>query len=319
MTAERPRSHHVVGSWVAPALILAGIIVPQIALWSRLPPDLAIHWGMDGKPNGSAPGWLSLLLLAGLWVATWIWALRADSGTQSGAGALANAYFVGAFLVAGQIMLLNRSLGAGTWRDAGTLSPIFAVVPIGAGLVAWLLARRLLGYPAHAQARPSSYSARVPTSGRALWTGTARNRRGTFAFCAVGVVIGALGLISGQVGLLGAIVLTAVVCILALGFATARVTVGPRAVVVGLGPWGWPRKQVALDQVREATSTTVEPMSYGGWGYRVKPGVTAVVVRKGDALQLDLANGRSFVVTVDEAHEGAGLVNHYLTGAGRGT
>lgn len=138
------------------------------------------------------------------------------------------------------------------------------------------------------------------------------------AFCGIGVLLGILGLASGQIGPVGAFLVTLAVVFLALAFASARVTVGPKAVVVGLGPWGWPRRRVALDDIRRATNTNVDPMSYGGWGYRVKRGVTAVVVRRGDALQLDLNNGRSFTVTVDQADQGASLVNHYLASAGRG-
>jgi hypothetical protein len=39
---------------------------------------------------------------------------------------------------------------------------------------------------------------------------------------------------------------------------------------------------------------------------------TAAVVRKGPGLRLDRADGRVFVVTVDDAERAAGLVNDYL-------
>jgi hypothetical protein len=49
----------------------------------------------------------------------------------------------------------------------------------------------------------------------------------------------------------------------------------------------------------------VSPRGWGGWGYRWRPEKgTAVVVRRGPGLVVDLGNGRHFTVTVDDA-EGA--------------
>ena len=38
-----------------PALVLAGLVVPPLALASRLPDPIAIHWGISAGPNGHAP------------------------------------------------------------------------------------------------------------------------------------------------------------------------------------------------------------------------------------------------------------------------
>ncbi len=53
----------------------------------------------------------------------------------------------------------------------------------------------------------------------------------------------------------------------------------------------------------------IEPLAYGGWGWRVVPGGTAVVVRGGEALVVELRSGRRFAVTVDGAAEAAALLN----------
>ena len=51
------------------------------------------------------------------------------------------------------------------------------------------------------------------------------------------------------------------------------------------------------------------PLAYGGWGWRRRPGRSAVVIRAGDGLVLRLRSGGTIVVTVDGAHTAAGLVN----------
>lgn len=53
----------------------------------------------------------------------------------------------------------------------------------------------------------------------------------------------------------------------------------------------------------------IRPLEYGGWGYRVRPRSTAVVLRGGQALALRPAGGREFAVTVDDADTAAALLN----------
>jgi hypothetical protein len=62
-----------------------------------------------------------------------------------------------------------------------------------------------------------------------------------------------------------------------------------------------------------APSGRVDPMTWGGWGYRWVPTrhATAAVVRRVPGLRLDRTDGRVFVVTVDDADRAAGLVNDY--------
>lgn len=62
--------------------------------------------------------------------------------------------------------------------------------------------------------------------------------------------------------------------------------------------------------IAEATVEHVQPMRYGGWGYRGSgTRCRAIIVRRGDGLRLEMNDGRSLIVTVDHADEAAGLVN----------
>jgi hypothetical protein len=53
-------------------------------------------------------------------------------------------------------------------------------------------------------------------------------------------------------------------------------------------------------------------MSYGGWGYRIRPGVHAIVTRGGESLRLVREGKADLVLTVDDAQAGAGLINTML-------
>ena len=88
---------------------------------------------------------------------------------------------------------------------------------------------------------------------------------------------------------------------------------------VANGPFGRPRRVLDLVDVADASAILVEPAQWGGWGYRWNPraNATAAVIRKGPGIQLELKDGRRYVVTVDDAVTGAKLTSAALIGAGR--
>ncbi|WP_405899834.1 DUF1648 domain-containing protein [Streptomyces sp. NBC_00727] len=92
-------------------------------------------------------------------------------------------------------------------------------------------------------------------------------------------------------------------------FARPYVTVDRRGITVsGLLPW--PRVRVPLDRIEAASSRDISPLTeYGGWGYRIRPGRTGVMIRSGEGIVARLASGRDFAVTVDDSATGAALLN----------
>jgi hypothetical protein len=90
-------------------------------------------------------------------------------------------------------------------------------------------------------------------------------------------------------------------------------------MTVAYGPFGRPRRVIDLSQVEDASAVMIDPMQWGGWGYRWNPRAhaTAAVIRKGPGIQLEFKDGRRYVVTVDDAVNGAKLTSAALIGAGR--
>ncbi len=72
---------------------------------------------------------------------------------------------------------------------------------------------------------------------------------------------------------------------------------------------------VDIDEMERASVFCVEPMQWGGWGYRGSlkmAGSAAVVVRRGPGIHLQLSGNRSFVVTLEDPRTPAAILNAHL-------
>lgn len=85
-------------------------------------------------------------------------------------------------------------------------------------------------------------------------------------------------------------------------------------VVVAYGPFGWPRRSLPLADIREVSAGQIDPMEWGGWGYRWIPWAhaSAAVIRRGPGIVLGLEGGRRFAVTVDDSRAGAVAIGEAL-------
>ena len=93
---------------------------------------------------------------------------------------------------------------------------------------------------------------------------------------------------------------------------TVNVIADDDGVTVGFGPFGWPRQRFPLGQIRGARVEAHSALEYVGIGYRWTPTGPRVVLGFGEALVLELDNGRTFGVTVPRAAEGAAFLNEAL-------
>jgi hypothetical protein len=165
-----------------------------------------------------------------------------------------------------------------------------------------------------APARADRRAGPLPTVGlapgqRAVWLGHASSRLLILVTVPVAAVLAAAALLVGPPEGWIFLFAAAVVGVAAALTATIDVTVAPTGVRVGFGPFGVPRKVIPLDRIERADAIDVNPLAWGGWGYRVpRPGTSAVVLRRGPGVLLELAGNRRFVVTVDGAPEAAGLI-----------
>ncbi|MEW1860391.1 hypothetical protein OG896_03835 [Streptomyces sp. NBC_00669] len=163
-----------------------------------------------------------------------------------------------------------------------------------------------------------THAPRPETGASQVWTGRASNRM-QWVPAAVGAACVALGISlavegPGPTASLVPLVMSVVGC-LAVGllvlfgtvaFTHVHVRVDRDAVQVRCGHIGVPRRRIPMGEVSGARlAPVISPRAWGGWGYRWRPEKgTAVVVRRGPGIVIDLGGGRWFTVTVDDA-EGA--------------
>ena len=158
-----------------------------------------------------------------------------------------------------------------------------------------------------------------------VWTGRATNRAqwllalGGAAFMALGVE---LAVDSAWTSGVAPLVMSVVGCIAAgllvlfgtLAFVHVDLKLDKESLEVRCGHIGVPRRRIPLDTVAGAEfAPHVTPRQWGGWGYRWRPEKgTAVVVRRGEGVVLQLWDGHTFTITVDNAEAAVRVIRDRL-------
>lgn len=301
----RSRSWMTLG--VFPAFLVVLTVLPFLFAWSDLPSPMATHWDLGGNPDGSMPPFALLLILVGIGAAVWVAVVRVIQR----APIEAPSFVAGLFAIQGLLaalawmtMLANRD--ESTWESAdgvGVVEVLLAVaVALILGTVGWFVADRSEGDRAGAAGAAPALD--IPVPEHAIWSG----RGNGWILQIVGVALIGAGLAVWGAATLFLIAIGLIVLV----FAEARVTVSSRGAVISLGWLGFPSWTVPLADIARAGVEDVRPMAYGGWGYRLRPGVRAVVTRGGEGLRLVRDGRADLVVTVDDAGTGAGLINALL-------
>jgi len=329
---------------VVPAALLAAIIAVPAALWSRLPDRVADHWTFAGTANGTAPRLVSFLVLgvlalvgAGLvwfgWAATRKSTRDGTPGYSAGApetpgaaavrgrvtaAGTAAMVSIGLFLMAvsagSVIMVAVANVDAGGLRaasvGAGVLPALLGAPLLLAGFAGYVL-RRYGGLGA-ADSETGRSSLGLRPGERAVWAGRARAR---WAWPTAVLLVAAGALVGTVTARWGPAVALLVVGVLTLGFTSVRVTVAARGVTVGYGPLGLRLTRIPLRRIASAVAVERTPVSFGYRGSLLLFGTAVVALRRGPALRLSLRDGRTFLVTVDDAATGAALLNDLIGAA----
>lgn len=158
-----------------------------------------------------------------------------------------------------------------------------------------------------------------------LWTGRASNRvqwilAGAGAAClALGIELAVdhawgAGIVALLMAVIGCLAAGLLILFGTLAFVHAAVTVDAEAIEVRCGHIGLPRRRIRLTEVEAAEYVPrITPQQWGGWGYRWRPERgTAVIVRRGEGLELRLGDGKLFTVTVDDAENAVRVIRAHL-------
>lgn len=295
-------------------LAWAAVLAAFAVLRDRLPDPLATHIGPGGQADGFTglgaflPVVTTLLLLPGLIVA--VVGHRSRLALDARRVLVAMAYGTAAMLGYDFIALLAANARA--TRAADVAFPLWhlavSLAAAGAvGWVGWLLAGRDAAPAGEPGESDAAAGPRLPLAKgeAAVWT----RGVGSPVLAVVGAGTTLLGVVLTVVTDVTAESVLIVVGLISAALSRCRVTVDRRGLSVA--PWfaPRPRMRIPLERIEKATSREARALSLGGWGYRIQPGRSALVLRSGDALFLRLATGKEFVVTVDDAATAAALLN----------
>ncbi|MFC0623751.1 DUF1648 domain-containing protein [Kribbella deserti] len=294
-------------------LALAVICLPVLAvglvlLTADLPDPLPSHWNARGKADRTmgltAFTVLNLAVTAGATAAAFGFA-RVESARWSITACAFAAYLMGSLAV------LTAFVAGGFGDRAGTDLPwlglLIALVVAFAGPA---LVRLLWPVPVRSDdAEPDADLPRLDLAPgeRAVYVTEIRSRG--FAALAISCAVIGLILVLAVDAFIGICVLAVTVAGAVLQRATLRVDANGLRVVFGPGV----RINIPLAEIRQAGVEQINPMQWGGWGYRVTPGKRGLILRSGPGLVLDLTNNTRFAITLDTPEPPAALLNTLLT------
>ena len=316
----RHRVRIVIIAGVLPLLLIGAGLAVLLSL-SDLPSQLAVHWSVDGEPDRFGALTESVLLIA---LVGGGFAVIASVVTALLKAAVGRSY-VPRVLVATSVWLssfLVLGIGGTVWMQRGLVDATQSPSPWLPLLTAFVVSLPLaaaawIATPAPATLEPTPTE--VPTlelgaDERVLWVRTATP---ALHFVVV-VIVGALACIAaaivgatvGGLSVIPIIIAPAVIVLLAAATLFWRVRVDASGVVTR-SLLGLPRFAYPISEIAEARAVHLAPLrEFGGWGIRVgTKGRLGIVLRTGEALEVERVDGRTFAVTVDDAETAAAVVN----------
>lgn len=314
--STRPRIPILVLGIAIPAVIsLVGI---AIALLFVRPGDVVVHWAAAGEPDGWAPAWtvplgMTFLMLVGVLSFGLGLVATRDEHVSTMQRLLASvAVWFASFLTT-----------LGLWTLIAQRDPDAAVPSVGAGLGlamgAAIVAGALAWFFAPAPV-PVLRSGRVVEAlplrdgERAVWLGRMHLATpgivaivAVIVFSLVAAVLAAL-VSDGATGPVLLVPAVLLVVLLVTSFWTVRADDDGLTVRSAVG---WPRFHVPAENIESAGTTPVRVLGeFGGWGIRFGRGRRlGIIMRSGDALEVQNRDGGALVVTVDDAATAASVLS----------
>jgi hypothetical protein len=292
-----------------------GAAVVTWLLWNdQLPDVLPRQWGSDGAVSSTMPTWAMAVIAVSVSLGS---ALLATYALRERGAPTRRQVYLGLGFAAGLSTCLWLTT-AGVTLAAGDGEPklgawlLLTFVACGYGLLPFFLAQKWVAPKSSPQPADAGAADRGDTWSR---TATSPVMAGAAALVMLGGAVAVATLLaddgrnSSPATIALVLIVVGLILTLTLAFVQVRVSVDRRGLRVVSRLVGIRLKQVSLDRVESAFADTVNPLQLGGWGYRLTAGRTAVVLRSGEALVVNLRRGNQFAVTVDDSQTAAALLN----------
>jgi hypothetical protein len=276
-----------------------------------LPDPMATHWTLAGEVDDTLPPavllTVALVASVGLAVAAVVAVVAAGRarGDRLVAVALTWAAWLGTSVFVVPAWLSRGAVEA----EAVTLHWwAVLVVPLLPTLAALTVAGLLPATPV-APTTPGRRGSplHLREGERAVWLGSAAS--GRMLLLAGALLVGAVFVVFTAWPLANAMALVSLVL---FWLHVVSLRVDDSGLTVAWGPARWPRVHVPLEQVTAVRSEHVEPLRWGGWGYRRTLRATAAVSRRGPGIVVERRGRVPLVVTVDNPEGAVDLVEAML-------
>lgn len=298
----------ITGAWFM--LCLATAVILRLSWRAQLPDPVAIHFGFDGRADGVASLTTELIIAVAviLLIAGLLWAVLVPPAKRYvGTTKVVAALVVGlvTFLTVLPLIILADQLGLANGATATLSLPgmgIALAAGIGAGLLAYVVLPAPEPIPVPVADTPVQP---VPAGQQVHWESSEHNP----AFVIIGLVLLAASPVAFAAGVSPWIWVLAIVGLAIILFGSAvTVTIDNDGIAWRLGPGPF-RGRIPLDRLVSAAVVDVEPMSYGGWGYRLSSHGKGIILRRGEGITFSATSGMPLTITVPDAHAGAALTN----------
>ncbi|HLS62646.1 MAG TPA: hypothetical protein VK060_04675 [Ruania sp.] len=310
------RARRILLGLVLPAVLVGGAAALVHSWLPRLPDPAVLHWGTDG-PDRTGPFETLITTTVTLAALTWVplailvlVAARAEIARRVmvGAAALQGAVYAAVLLGSAWVQLDAPSAAAVSPSTTPLLVLLLAALALGVG--AGLLAGPDPHAPAADPVPDDATRIDLPPGARAVWVDRCTVRHQWLWWTVLALWLGvtvAFTYLSAQWWLLAVLLLPALVLLANLHWTLRVDSEGLHARAL----FGWPRLTVRADETQRADVITVQPFAeFGGWGMRSRPdGTSGLVLRSGEAVQVQTSGDRTYVITTDDAERAAALLN----------
>ena len=299
-----------------PVVFAAVFAVLAIVSLPRLPERVVVHWSATG-PDGDGSPLVFVGLIVGIGVVvpalTGLFAVlptRAPFVVQRKALALFSTIVTVALTATLLVALLAQEASDPLPGELGWGVPLVVALAVLAALV---LLPRAQSHDPRAHAVPAVERGATE---RISWLGEARASGPLVAvFGIIAAALAVLGIAMTALGAPGGWVVLVVSVVVAIALASTvafSVTVDDRGLRVR-SALGVPRFRIPLEQITAVRVTSVLPIGdFGGWGVRFTRARWGVLVRSGEALDVERAGRPGFVVTVPHAATAASVLQALL-------
>lgn len=321
-STDSSRASQLVLGLGLPLAILA-VAIPWFLYRGSLPDPLASHFELGGQANRSASvssfflqvGVLAAIGMA-LCVATAVFSPKMPRPYASFAALLGG--FLGGLGSGILTVTAITQKEIAVWTDAPDPGA-WTFAAIGAAALLGVVGARVgtslqqADRPASADGRPSATNLKLSDGERAVWAAT-QNAPWVLGVSLIVVAIGIVGAMFAS----WPFILLVIIGVGVSALASVHVRADHTGLHLRYGYLPWPRTDIAIDRIAEATVVDVRPMQWGGWGYRGSLKLmdqAAVIHRAGPGLRVDLTDGKVFVVTIDDPDGGAAVLTASAKGA----